>query len=208
MGARAALPGRGSLRVQAWIYTALNPIIEACRREHELLAAGDLSWRHAGADLAHLHHVEDWLSWGGRQNLGDLLPFAAGFAPLVESRDEVRDALLRAAAETQRTLVGERGFRAAIHGARHLARGMPEADLIACVAERVVNGGAGDAAAPDHEVWHSAHPALLPFLEAALVVLTPTVAALDRATVGLGRACVDLRRRLCEEFDLPPAPAY
>jgi hypothetical protein len=71
-----------------------------------------------------------------------------------------------------------------------------------------VNGGAGDAARPDHEVWHSAHPALLPFLEAALVFLTPTVASLDRATVELGRACVDLRRRLCEEFDLPPAPAY
>lgn len=36
-------------------------------------------------------------------------------------------------------------------------------------------------------------------------ILAPVITALDRATVALGREALDLRTRLSDEFDLPPA---
>jgi hypothetical protein len=203
---RAALPGRGSLRVQAWIYTALNPILEACRREHELLVVGDASWRHAGADLAHVHRVEDRLSWSGRQNLADLLVFAPDLARLIDEHDQARLALLRAASLAQQRLLANRRFRGAIHATRHVVRGVSEDELAAGVAERLVNAGAGDPLGPAHAIWSAAHSALLPFAEEAAAAVGPPVKAIERAAVELGKAAVELRRRLCDDFDLPPAP--
>lgn len=134
-------PGRGSLRVQAWIYTALNPVISGCRREHELLAAGNPSWRPPGGELAWIHPVEEWLSWGGRQNLADLARFAPALEPLIHTHDSTREALLHMAKEAYDLLIADRRFCAVVHAVRHHARGMAETELVARIATRVINSG-------------------------------------------------------------------
>jgi hypothetical protein len=66
-------PGRGSERVKAWVYAILNPVIEALRREIELLRSGNLSWRVHSRRCEYIRPISVLIDWDQQPNLEDFI---------------------------------------------------------------------------------------------------------------------------------------
>ena len=199
---RRPRPERGSLRVQAWLYSVLWPLHREVSRALTHLERGDATWRHGPARLESLHDAAWHLSPAGREILDDLL---ASCDPAIrELLERYRRALTRLASAAAE---GQRGLEDAI---RHALRGLrarePSPDAIAAVAADLVNlnldgnGGVEDALlATLRPVLGELRVARAGFLDEPVgEALAAARALLDEITA--------LRRALCDRYDLPPAP--
>lgn len=199
-GGDAPGPTRGSLRVQAWIYTVINPLVDWCDRDLRLLRAWNLTWSRVTGHAESVRAGRDQLGAGGRLNLEDLLRHFPEVGLLLEAQERQLFLAVEAARETHLALIDHAGFRGAVLSARGRHES-PETDLVADMAVAFINGG------DDDETWVELKPRLehLPGLDAydGLRERLRTVAA---ATAELSEALVALRALLCEEFDLPPSP--
>jgi hypothetical protein len=72
-------PAPGSRRVAAWIYTAINPLIDALRRELHLLQQRNLSWRYHSQRLEYIRPVRDYIEPTAMPNLEDFLADNSAF---------------------------------------------------------------------------------------------------------------------------------
>ena len=66
-------PARQSLRVQGWLYTAINPLITALDREQQFLSSGNLTWRRFNRSTEFIQEPEGYLDANGETNLEDCL---------------------------------------------------------------------------------------------------------------------------------------
>lgn len=80
-------PGRHSRRVAAWIYTVINPIIDAIRSETELLGKGDLTWRSHSKRFEHIRPVRQYIDAHYLPNFEDFLADNPEFAGRFETHD-------------------------------------------------------------------------------------------------------------------------
>jgi hypothetical protein len=198
---------RGSLRAQAWLHSALWPLHEALTVEVALLEAGNLTWRHAHARLEDVREAAAYLAAPGRVNLADLVAVGAPEleAPLAHHAAAVQR-LAAAAAQAQAALVVG-AVRDAVSQAgprwKHA-----DATLVAAVAEDVVNN-ALDREVLGHEsdLWHAVRPMLAGVRhDGRLAGLEAARGEALEAARALLAALNETRARLCDAYDLPPAP--
>src|SRR5258708_8226836 len=64
-------PNPGSRRVAAWIYTVINPLIDALRREDRLLQQRNLSWRYHSQRFEYILPVREYIGPNVMPNLED-----------------------------------------------------------------------------------------------------------------------------------------
>jgi hypothetical protein len=201
-------PEKGSLRVQAWLYTAIDPMLDGCERDLARLARGDLTWRHVTGLAATMRPAAEHLRPAARVNLEDLLRFVPDLAKLLIAQDVTYHEALTAARAAHAAMVGDARFRAAVTAMTKASalRGRPGEDHVARAAERVVNGGAvsPEESAP---LWRALVEELRAFAPVEeLRQLGDGVKSLHDATATLVAGLREARERLCDEFDLPPAP--
>jgi hypothetical protein len=60
-------------RVQAWVYTILNPIIESLRQELLLIDKGNLSWRFYSGKCEYIRPIAEYIDGGQAPNFEDFL---------------------------------------------------------------------------------------------------------------------------------------
>lgn len=85
----ATLPPLHSKRVEAWIYTVINPLIENLRREVFLLGKGNLSWRWYSRKSKFIRPVDEYVYYEHRPNYEDFVGdgLNPGFAHDFERHD-------------------------------------------------------------------------------------------------------------------------
>ena len=90
MAANATVPPLRSRRVEAWVHSVLNPVIEALRREQLLLGRGDLSWRTYSRSCEYIRPIEQYIDPSQAPNLEDFLddPENSGFAEEFKHHDD------------------------------------------------------------------------------------------------------------------------
>ncbi len=82
-------PPRHSRRVEAWIHTVLNPLIESLRREVFYLGKGNLTWRSYSRHCESIRPIVEYLELAYLPNYEDFLAdvLNVGFAPKFEAHD-------------------------------------------------------------------------------------------------------------------------
>src|SRR5436305_5487053 len=80
-------PGQHSQRVASWIYTIINPLIEAMRSETWLLAKDNLSWRFYSRKAEHFRRVRDYIEVHYLPIFEDFLAENQEFVPKFEKHD-------------------------------------------------------------------------------------------------------------------------
>src|SRR5438445_12433546 len=90
-------PRKGSERVKAWVYSVLNPLMEALRAENTLLAKKNITWRYQTTGMEFILPTRDLIQLSARPNYDDLLRGYPSLKPEMEHRDEKVQVLFQAA---------------------------------------------------------------------------------------------------------------
>jgi hypothetical protein len=104
-------PGRGSERVKAWVYAILNPVIEALRREIELLRSGNLSWRVHSRRCEYIRPISVLIDWDQQPNLEDFIAEHPTFGSRFGQHDSALSGVEQAATEYAQGLLKARSFQ-------------------------------------------------------------------------------------------------
>lgn len=197
--------GRGSLRVQGWLYTVLWPLHEALVRDLHHLDAGDATWRHATERLEGIRGPAMHLDAAGRVNLEDLIAIDApdlrvAIDQCLAAQARLTDAARRAHGELVHEVRG-----AVTHSRRRVRDGDERA--VETIAEDLVNKTLErEIAGPEARLVDALRDQL-PHLrnghQPALDTACRETAEASRALLGVVDA---IRARLCDRYDLPPAP--
>lgn len=92
-------PNRGTRRVEAWVYTVINPLIDDVRREIRFLQERNLTWRYHSQRLEYIRPVQEYIEPEMLPNLEDFLEENPAFVQKFEAHDKsVKDAESRAMA--------------------------------------------------------------------------------------------------------------
>ena len=79
--------GRYSQRVGAWMVSVVNPAIDALRREAELLAKGNISWRYFSKQCEYIRPIRQYIEGNYRPNCDDFLADNPRFKKKFEEHD-------------------------------------------------------------------------------------------------------------------------
>jgi len=191
---------RGSLRVQAWLHSALWPLHEVLHRGAVHLEAGDITWRHATGRLDGIRDALGALGAAGRANLADLLEAEGESLRAPIERHELAVSRLTAAAAEAQTVLAR-----AIRDVAGRGRGRFGDGDISGLAQVLINGTF------EHEVTSGAlldavHDHLARLRDARPHMLDAARVEAADAIRALLDAVDALRRALCDRYDLPPAP--
>lgn len=204
-------PAAHSLRVQAWVYDVINPLIGALRREVTILEKGRIPWISARSTFEHIGRFAELVPYGAEPNVDDFASREPRFDALRARHDDAVDALARACEEASGALREDRALIELLHE-RHDAEGerddiRGEAGMPRWAIDYIV-GGVRELG-PDFTTarfWNRHGAELIeraaPHREAAI----EAAGALAR----IGRETVDrllvLRTEYCDRFDIPAAP--
>jgi hypothetical protein len=83
-------PPRHSRRVEAWIYTVLNPLIESLRRELFFLEKGNLTWRSYSQHCEFIRPIAEYIDPNHLPNYEDFLADSlnSSFGPQFKNHDD------------------------------------------------------------------------------------------------------------------------
>src|SRR5579862_1427101 len=81
-------PGRSSRRVEAWIYTIINPLIDVTRSEAHLLERRNLSWRHYSRRAEYIRRICEYIEPHNAPNLEDFLADNEKFTQKFDRHDK------------------------------------------------------------------------------------------------------------------------
>lgn len=86
-------PPLHSRRVEAWVYTILNPLIEGLRREILLMGKGNLSWRFYSKRCEYIRPVAEYIESSQRPNFEDFVgdKLNVGFSGKFDEHDRALD---------------------------------------------------------------------------------------------------------------------
>lgn len=200
-------PAPGSLRVAAWLHSAIWPLREALGRELAFLEHGHLTWSAGTQTLAGFRPARSQLTAAGRANLDDLIAcHAPELAAAIDAQEAAIAATVRAAASAQLELLSG-PIRDALERARQRKR--VDDAFLPDLAQEVVNRTVGHTVRLDRAIVDAIRPALeaIP-RHGALAAVDAAHARLVEATAALAAALDDLRGALCDAYDLPPAPIH
>ncbi len=215
------VPTRGSPRVQAWIYTVINPLVESLRRELELVSGGNLTWRSYSGQCEYIRPIRAYISAEDLPNYEDFLAdnpeFSVQFGQhdqgvqtVEEKAQNVCDALVRdkafeetlakAYAEYESQISREQAQRSSLQGMKER--------LPIEIAQLLVNG---ITSLPSHytvSTFWSEHSGELEKFKAhdSFAELHSAAAELRKNTELLLKTLEDQRLDLCRKYDIPAAP--
>lgn len=229
MAANATVPPLHSKRVEAWVYSVLNPLIEAFRREQLLLERGDLSWRAYSGSCEYIRTAEEYLDPAQVPNLEDFLadPLNLGFASDFSQHDDAVRRLESAAEEFYSRLMASDLFLKQVRDllkesgaepsriARPSSTTITEEDLAKYVAEYLINNTKDlPAHYVTHGFWAQNRESFLRMVNEfeayqerkSFQTLQHAAKDLKAVSGSLLRRLEEHRRYLCISFDIPAAP--
>jgi hypothetical protein len=110
-------PKRRSKRVEAWIYTVINPVVEGLQRESVLLETGNLSWRYYSQRCEFIRPVQEYIDSAQWPNYNDFLEENQEFRERFQSHDTRLEALNNAASALFSALFANPQFLDAVESA-------------------------------------------------------------------------------------------
>ncbi|SRR5579859_111046 len=222
-------PPPHSRRVQAWVYTILNPAIEALRRELVLLNKGNLTWRFYSKKCEYIRPFAEYIEGTQLPNFEDFLADAlnAGFKPRIDAHD---GAVVKIEADAARFFDGLmqsplflKEIASALDEYKSAVREKPQypdadsigRDLSKYVAEYLINR---TDFLPDHYLTHKFWAEFRKKFDLSAMDFEPyqqreSFQALKRSSDVLKRISEDFlaasekhRYWLCSTYDIPAAP--
>jgi hypothetical protein len=219
-----AKTGRHSRRVAAWIYTIINPIIDALRSEAELLGKGDLTWRCYSKRFEHIRPIREYIDPHYRPNFEDFLADNSEFAAKFENHDSTVSAAEEQARRFYEIIVASPIFIEQVKRNAQEYKSkvdpsnpyMPSLepmgdDLPKYVAENLINSvGTLPQHYTIHRFWELFGQELRSEFEPykgrqSFRALEEAVGKLRTASIALQADLERYRLHLCREFDLPAA---
>src|SRR5712692_75435 len=205
---------KGSERVKAWIYSVLNPLMEALWAENTLLSKENITWRYRTSEPEFILPTRDLIPPSARPNYDDLLRGHPGLKPEMEGRDEKVRALLRVAYACWKDLtqyfqnVVERPLkRWTEEGNPYPGGAVPEEEFWLLITEHLMNNAEE---LPYHyssrAFWSRFRREFLAYRAGPLFSqLEKSLYELKKSNETLIETLNQTRSRLCEEYDIPAA---
>jgi hypothetical protein len=211
----------GRERAKAWIYSVINPLLEALNTQSVFLKRRNWTFRFSSENLEFIRPLQAYISYQGRPNWEDFVASNPGARERIENRDRQREELRKACNLAwhylvdleefrQKVLMLLNEFRAEEPPASHRVSGLPDEEFHKLVAERIVNdiGDIPDHYG-DHRFWSRFRDELIQFRRG------PSFEQIERAGLDLSNAndqvAVELarvREELASNLDIPWAPYY
>ena len=224
-------PPRHSRRVEAWIHTILNPLIESLRHELFFLEKGNLTWRNYSRHCEFIRPIVQHLDPVYLPNYEDFLAdgLNVGFGPKFEAHDTSLSHAETTADEFYKHLMQSEDFKNRVRASlkeyeltaksapQYPSLGPEDKNLPQYVAEYLINR---TDFLPSHYTMHmfwkeykrrfeSLVEDFQPFREAiSFKVLDQARAALRDQTAALLREIESHRHRLSVAYDIPFAPTH
>ena len=182
-------------RVQDWISSVLNPVIEGVRREDRLLEMKSFHWLPTRHAFEYLHPVGAFVAEIYRDNYEDFLLKNPELQPLIRRHDEALEDLERAVSLVYEKLMGPKASR--LKASAHLGEDARWKYFAAHVAANLKD-------MPSEEELAQEYQRLLP--KAVGIVHDEKQAAESKAKTLRARvaaflnACVELRTDLADEY--------
>jgi len=107
----AGKSARNSKRVEAWLISVINPVIDSLRREADLLADGNLSWRYFSKKCEYIRPVRSYIEGNFRPNFEDFLTENPQFKKKFEEHDRALSKIEGAASEFAAALLHDPLFK-------------------------------------------------------------------------------------------------
>lgn len=200
----------GPNRVQAWIYGVINPLEEALESEALAGRRRDASFRSRTGGLENLLRLRRYLTRSGALILDDL----STYSPAMKEFEKRHDTLI-ADVEWEAKKLFERLFTSKEFAGvveKHFKEVCAPDSMLREVTEALVNDAA-QYADPNEgsygEAWNRALPVLEKFREeAGYQTLNAKLGELRQQSEDLRDELIQLRAKLVEEFDVPPAPLH
>jgi hypothetical protein len=229
MAANIEVPPPRSNRVQAWVYTILNPVIEHLRRELRLLEKGNLSWRFYSRKCEYVRSVCEYIDNDQLPNFEDFLAdrLNEGFRSTIDVHDSAVSGVETSAGTFFDGLLRSSLFlnevKKAFEEYQSQAHGKPlypdpdsiERDLPKYVAEYLINR---IELLPSHYLTHKFWEEFRNRFELSAADFDPyrqreSFALFQRSLQGLRAISTELlaamevhRFSLCSTYDIPAAP--
>ncbi len=224
MAANATVPPLHSRRVEAWVHSVLNPVIEGLGRERFLLERGNLSWRSYSRGCEYIRPIEQYLDPSQQPNLEDFLadPENSGFAEefrrhdhsleeLESSANRFFDGFMKSTLFSEEVENAFRDYMAEPHSTQLFSTTMTTETLAKFIGEYLINDV--EYLEPHdvlREFW-SENRERFRYLTEVVEILRPApihhaVKELLETSKNLLSHLKEHRRRLCTRFDIPAAP--
>jgi hypothetical protein len=211
-------PGRE--RGKAWIYSVINPLLEALKTEDFFLLKRNWTFRRYNRDLEFILPIAALVDYQSRPNWEDFMSSNPEIKEKVQDRDAQRDELKRACGDAFDSLVAIPDFRRKVEESveRFRAGGAPAAgelvhpnvDPCEVTAELVVNN---IVELPSHyglyRFWSMFNHEFMPFRVGEQFDRADEAGLeLGRSNDELGADLTSARSALAAEYDIPWAPYY
>jgi hypothetical protein len=225
MAANATIPPLHSRRVEAWVHSVLNPIMDGLDRERLLLERGNLSWRAYSRSCEYIRPVEQYVDPSQLPNLEDFLedPENLGFVErfhqhdhsleeLESSANRFLDGLMKSTMFSQEVENAFQEYVAKPHTVQSFSTTMTNENLAKFVGEYLINNVENlEQHYVLHKFWsenrerfrHSAESAEFHEQRESFHHAVKELLEISR---NLLSHLKEHRRLLCTRFDIPAAP--
>jgi len=222
-----AMPAKGSDRVRAWVYAVINPWADSLALENNVLEAGSVSYRWHRRDFEHLRPIRDHLLRGTDLILDDLiryydpgrvpLPFRDGPGEWQKQHDGQLACLRLAAQKAFDELNARRDLTEELQrAAAETSDLVKKADLEGAeleryrgqLTERILNNATNlSRDYSDAEFWNQHRQRFIRYRDGAHVASMDSEREKLRAmNEEHAQKLSELRSKIVDEFDIPPAP--
>jgi len=110
-------PRKGTRRVEAWVYTVINPLIEALRVEKSFLRDKNWTWRYETKDLEFILSLERYINSSSLPNFEDFVKAKPQLARKTKNHDDLRVTLSENCQMAFDYLVAEKAFQGKVKSA-------------------------------------------------------------------------------------------
>lgn len=208
---------KGSQRAKAWVYSVINPLLEALQGENTLLASKNITWRYHTQRMEFMLPTREHIQPSARPNYDDLLRGYADVKPQMEQRDLKLEVLSRVAVGCWEHLTKYDLLKPIVEGLLRQWKeegnpypggAVPEEEFWLLIAEHVMNNAQE---LPYHYTnrafWSRFRQNLLAWRMAdPFSKLEKSVADLVESNETLVDRLDRARSSLCEEYNIPAAP--
>lgn len=213
------VPRKGTRRVEAWIYTVINPLIEALKIEKSFLRDKNWTWRYQIKSLEFILPLEKYVDSASLPNFKDFLKTNPQIERKREKHDDLRTALSENCQIAFNYLAGLETFQdkaksfLSIYEKENPTEGypggaIPQKDFGKLIAQYIVNSVKD---LPDHytmsKFWSRFIDEFLQFRTSEVFQkLDASGQQFEKGDERLVMTLENLRSNLCEEYDIPAAP--
>jgi len=212
---------KGARRVEAWVYTVINPLIEALKVEKSFLKGKNWTWRYQIKSLEFILPLEKYVDSASLPNFEDFLKANPEIERKRKKHEDLRVALSENCQIAFNHLLASDPFQNKVKLSLSIYKqespteeypggAVPEKDFDKLVAQYIVDS---IKELPSHyttsKFWSRFGGELLQFRTGDVFEkLDASGEQLKNEDDRLLKLLEDLRSTLCEEYDVPAAPVY